>query len=132
MHNYKMYFFRLFALWITMWQTFRFKTELYYFVSCVCTFCIILFFCRAKRKQDSFVSIPLSFCLSSVNIIKGICLSNVVRHLEDSADRQNFLVACIGNNNTGPGIGCVNDLSSADIKRHMSGITDQVSRLCIG
>lgn len=87
---------------------------------------------QAKRKQDSFVSIPLSFCLSSVNIIKGICLLNVAYRLEDSADCQNFLIACIGNNNTGLGIGCVNDLSASDIERHMSGITDQISRLCIG
>ena len=51
--------------------------------------------------------------------------------LEDSPNCQYLLVIGIRNDDTGLGGRCMNNLTVTDIQRHMTGVTDQVSCLCI-
>ena len=58
------------------------------------------------RKKDRAVSARSQIVLFSV--------------LEDSPDSQNLSVACIGDDDSGLGVGSMHNLSVADIQRHMS------------
>ena len=77
---------------------------------------------RMEQKNCARMLSMTQFCFSVLFLFE----------LENSSDRQYLLIICIGNDDTCLSVGRMHNLSVSDIQRHVAGIADQISGLCIG
>lgn len=131
--------FRHFSMWITLFlnrfRIVRYNVRFLFFVQFAHevkvngTFCLFVIFRKIAQLVIQQERPTYASCHANMN--ESICESSTHFILENSSDCKNLFIICSGNNNSRLGSGCMNNLSISDVHSNMTGIANQIARLCI-